>query len=436
MDGKIRAEWEPLKKVVIHRPGMEMFFGLLDPVHSLYERAFSREGALKEHEMLENVLKKEFKIKVMRLKDTILRMAETKPEIRDRLIDMARETITHGEDEKARDLARKEFDRNAKYLDTQHFFNILLLNPGMEFHMEEGYRNIQLNIMGKQPLCNLYFMRDQQFVTDQGIVLSRMASASRKHEPDVTKFLWKEVLEVPIIHEMQAPATIEGGEFIPMGKFALVGIGSRTNQEAIDQLLKIDFHFSELAVVHQPFHPLVPSDHPDPMINMHLDTYFNVPSSKVVVGSSLLLKNALVEIYHNEGHGKFVKEDRTTNLYDYITEKGFHLIEITTLEQMSYASNFLCIQDGKIVAIEVERIVQDVLANLQSKAKKDPKRFGKLLDQAKKDYDNLRAEGQFFPHKKELYEAGIDAYPIILKNLTGGYGGAHCMTCSLTRAKL
>ena len=103
---------------------------------------------------------------------------------------------------------------------------------------------------------------------------------------------------------------------------------------------------------------------------------------------------------------------------------------------MSYASNFLCIQDGKIVAIEVERIVQDVLSNLQAKAKKDPKRFGKLLDQAKKDYDNLRAEGQFFPHKKELYEAGIDAYPIILKNLTGGYGGAHCMTCSLTRAKL
>ena len=59
MDGKIKAEWDPLKKIVIHRPGMEMFFGLLEPYSSLYERAFSRSGARREHEMLEMILKRE-----------------------------------------------------------------------------------------------------------------------------------------------------------------------------------------------------------------------------------------------------------------------------------------------------------------------------------------------------------------------------------------
>ncbi len=433
MDGVIRAEWEPLKKVVIHRPGIEMFFGLLDPGASLYERAFSKEGALKEHEMMENVLRKEFKVEVILLKDAILKAAEKKPEIRKKLITMARDTLAHGGDEKSSEQAMKEFDHNAKYLDSEHFFNILILNPGLEFHLSEGYRNIRLNILGKQPLCNLYFMRDQQFVTDRGIVLTRMGSETRRNEPRVTKFLWEEVMGLPILHEMKAPATIEGGEFIPMGDFALVGVGSRTTQSSVDQLLKLDFQFQELGVVHQPMHPLVPSHSPDPMINMHLDTYFNVPSSKVVVGNDLLLKNALVEIYHNEGDGRFTKDKKTMNLYEYITSKGFHLIPITTLEQMSYASNFLCIRDGKILGIEVERIVQDVIANLKMKARHDKTRYGKLLAQAEKDFEDLKTKGQFFPHKKELYEHGIDAYPIILKNLTGGYGGAHCMTCSLTR---
>lgn len=41
LEAKVRAEWDPLRKVAIHRPGIEMFFGLLDPYASLYERTFS-----------------------------------------------------------------------------------------------------------------------------------------------------------------------------------------------------------------------------------------------------------------------------------------------------------------------------------------------------------------------------------------------------------
>ncbi|MEI6243195.1 MAG: arginine deiminase family protein [Chlamydiota bacterium] len=123
-------------------------------------------------------------------------------------------------------------------------------------------------------------------------------------------------------------------------------------------------------------------------------------------------------------------------MYDYIRSKGFDVINITSLEQLSYASNFLCIQDGKILAIEVERGVRDVLANLEGKARAEPARFGKLYEQAKKDYDNLRMDGQFFPHKKEMYQHDLEFYPLTLKNLTGGYGGAHCMTCALTRDRI
>ena len=49
---------------------------------------------------------------------------------------------------------------------------------------------IQLHVTENEPLSNLYFMRDQQAVTDRGIVMSRMSKPQRMREPEITKFLW------------------------------------------------------------------------------------------------------------------------------------------------------------------------------------------------------------------------------------------------------
>jgi arginine deiminase len=220
---------------------------------------------------------------------------------------------------------------------------------------------------------------------------------------------------------------------MPMKDFALVGTGDRTNSSGIEQMLHSGVGFDEVGVVHQPNHPLIPGEKRDPMVDMHLDTYFNVASSSVVVGSEELLKRARVEVYKRKSEGNYEKQKEETVLHNYVRSKGFNVINITTLEQMSYASNFLCVKDGYILAVEVERIVKDVLGNLESTARRDPARYGKLLDQARKDYEHLKSEGGFFPHKKDVYEHGIDAYALIIKNLTGGYGGAHCMTCGLKR---
>ena len=49
MDSTIRAEWHTLQNVIIHRPGIEMFFGLMEPYSFLFERAFSMDEAVYEH---------------------------------------------------------------------------------------------------------------------------------------------------------------------------------------------------------------------------------------------------------------------------------------------------------------------------------------------------------------------------------------------------
>ncbi|MFW9805606.1 MAG: arginine deiminase family protein, partial [Candidatus Thorarchaeota archaeon] len=350
----------------------------------------------------------------------------------DKLVDAAYDIIDVTGSESEVKLAREELSKNKDILDSGHFLDILLLYPEIELENENGARVIHLNFTERQPLSNLYFMRDQQAVTDKGIFLSRMSKPQRQREPLVTKLLW-DVLGTDITHAVKSPGTFEGGDFIPLKDFALVGVGDRTNKSGIEQFLKNGVGFDEIGVVHQPNHPLVPIQEADPMIDMHLDTYFNIASSGVAVGLKSLLKRAKVDVYTRTGPGAYERDNTTTNLLSYITGWGFDVIELTTLEQISYASNFLTINDGTILAVEVERDIKDVLFNLQTKAKADSARYGALFEQAQKDYQFLKDESEFFPHKREIYQHGIDAYPMVLKNLTGGYGAAHCMTAALER---
>ena len=432
MKAKINAEWDNLRTVAVHSPGIEMYFGLLDPFASLYERSFNMEKAIKEHEILRYILKHEFKINIISLKEKLLNLADESNYIREKLMDLANEKISYTGDIYEVKYAKYESEKNRDILDSNYYFNSLLLNPTVKLESGVGTRMIQLHVTENEPLSNLYFMRDQQAVTDKGIIISRMSKPQRMREPEITKFLW-DSLNIPVKCEIKNPGTFEGGDFIPMDEFALIGMGDRTNKAGVEQILKNGIGYSEVAIVHQPTHTLLPSGKTDYMMNMHLDTYFNVASDGVVVGCEILLKNAEVEIYQKEGLGEYSKINKHTNLHDYIISKGFEIIDITTLEYLSYASNFLCVKNGTIISVEVDRLVKGVINNLKKKAFVDPETYGDLLKQVKKDYTLLQSEGQFFPHKKEIYQHDIDAYPLNLINITGGYGGAHCMTCALKR---
>ena len=432
MKAKINAEWDNLRTLAVHSPGIEMFFGLLDPFASLYERSFNMEDAVREHELLLYTLKHEFKINTIPLKETIISKANKSSLIREDLIDLALNKISYTGDNDEVKRAEYEARKNRNVMDADYYFNSVLLNPQVELESGVGTRMIRLHVTENEPLSNLYFMRDQQAVTDKGIILSRMQKPQRQREPQLTKLLWN-TLKLPLACEIKEPGTFEGGDFFPMKEFALIGVGDRTNMNGVEQIFNSSVGYDEVGVVHQPKNTIISSEKNDLMINMHLDTYFNVASNGVAVGCIELLENAEVEVYHRDSNGNYMKSDIQSNLKEYILSKGFDIINITTLEYLAYASNFLCIKNGTIVSVEVERVVKDVINNIKEKALLDPVTYGNLLKQIKKDYKHLREEGQFFPHKKEIYQHDIDAFTLNLINLTGGYGGAHCMTCALRR---
>jgi len=84
--------------------------------------------------------------------------------------------------------------------------------------------------------------------------------------------------------------------------------------------------------------------------------------------------------------GRFLRSEAETPRHGsqlFLVKRGFKIVPITTLEQMSYASNFLCMSDRKIIAVEVEIVVDKVMKNLEREKAQQPERYGEPLKQAR-----------------------------------------------------
>ncbi len=426
-----RAEWDPLEEVLIHRPGVEMFFGLLEPYSFLYERAFRADEATYEHTQLEHALQ-ENGVRVRRLIHLAIEIGERRPELIEQVRHRILSIVRYSGPRSMVEASRKALVRNLDKFDGETLFNILLLRPSVRLVRHAGARVILPTVELHTPLANLYFMRDQQALSARGYVLGRMSKPQRREEPVLTGALLR-AWGAPIAGQVHAPGTFEGGDFLPMGDFVLLGTGDRTNASGVRQVLASPIGVDEVAVVHQPSHPAIPGNRPDPMIDMHLDTYFNIPGERLAVGCGPLLDRARTEIYHRSGRGAMVREPRTMSLREFLASKKIDVITISTLEQLSYASNFLCVRDRRILAVEVEAELDRVLGGLAVAARRNPSRYGALYALARKEREELRKGPGFFPHTAAIRDHGIEVVPLRLPEITGGYGGAHCMTCAVRR---
>lgn len=77
------------------------------------------------------------------------------------------------------------------------------------------------------------FVEDTAFILDDVAVITRPGADSRKPETDsISRALTP---HIKLVH-VRAPATVDGGDVLVLGKDIYVGLSTRSNQEAIDQL--------------------------------------------------------------------------------------------------------------------------------------------------------------------------------------------------------
>lgn len=212
------------------------------------------------------------------------------------------------------------------------------------------------------PLSNIIFVRDQQITTRKGIVMARLRSPQRQREVDILEFCFKK-LGLDVIGRVALPGHLEGGDFFPAGeKLAFIGIGPRSDWNAVKYLLEEDLIGTEIVAV-------VKDEYEKKQDRMHLDTVFNIISSKCclmldeMMGSESPTKR-LVDEYtlfrpgENEAEestlrvGKYVQRRKDIEFSKYVEEQGYNIIPVSGDEQLNYGCNVLNLGDGNIISIQ------------------------------------------------------------------------------------
>lgn len=419
----VRAEWNNLREVIMHRPGVEIDYAMLAPKPFLFERPYRTTMAVKEHEKLERYLK-EAGVRVKLLKDVVMEMFETSGKFREIFLEKILKIVRYEGDKESVSREEKAFRDNISVLDPSTLFNLMLIEPSVLLKSEgetgPDYPSVNSNL----PLANLYFMRDQQAVSNGGIFFGRMRMRQRQKENSITEFILRSVYENrEQFKSISSSGYFEGGDFMPAGDYAIIGTGSRSDLEGALAFINSGISSAkEFLVVENPIYDFMEKEPRDQMINMHLDTYFNFVSKDAAVTSPVLAKKAKGTIYsHSDGAPKKVS---STTLSAYLKSKGVEIIPLSIAEQLSYSSNFLTLKENHLLAVDSSKVLRKLISQNV---------FSPSTLAAIEHVLNVEGGSNMFPRSKASKDYGLDFVTANLSELTGGYGGAHCMTASIIR---
>jgi arginine deiminase len=343
---------------VMHQPSKEIFISSLHPLGSLYEKAGSSAESIRHHQgMVDKLVECGIQVNLVR---SVLEKALRDPAHRRKLHLAAKHTLRYEVDFTAtnEDLAQLESYKLEviEAMDDSELVDALIMRPTVHLSRPDG-RFVTSSVEFK-PSGNLVFTRDQQIVTARGLILGSLHGPQRSHEVELMKFVWQS-LGVPIIAEVPKTTILEGGDFVPAGDISYIGCGIRTNQEAINYLMKNDLFGSRyVAVVKDLFDRC--------QDRMHLDTFFNIVDNNTCVISSGVSgidnpKRRLVDEYKRDDFGKYHLTRKDVEFSLYLTEQKMHVVPISEKQQLEYMANFLSVRHKHIIAVhpDLEKVLRD-----------------------------------------------------------------------------
>ncbi|WP_031314129.1 arginine deiminase [Caldanaerobacter subterraneus] len=398
---RITSEINPLKAVILHRPGRELerltpqnlselLFDDIPWVRKIQEEHDEFVKVLKENgvevlyieRLLSEILQDE-EVKEEFIEDILQLNGITSPKILDFLFGLLREKPV---DELV------EISISGLSLYEAKVKRSLM---GLAEHIyEEDYYYIK-------PLPNLYFTRDPAAVIDRGLMISSMKAAARKPETLIFKYLYNyhplfKDNEVPLFYDNTYPHSIEGGDILVLNeKVIAVGCSERTSPQAIEQLAHNLFEKGSSV------EKILVVQIPAKRSYMHLDTVFTmVDTNRFVFYPGIKNELKIFSLIKEEkGFSIHREKDLQTalknalNLYtiDIIPTGGLNAIT-SAREQWNDSTNTLAIAPGIIVTYSRNEISNKIL-------------------------------------EKE----GIKVIPIEGSELSRGRGGPRCMTMPLMR---
>ena len=255
----VKAEYHRLEEVILFSPGEECKYSNRHPPSSQSRGFVDVPKAQKQHQRLKQVLI-DLGVKVHDVKDILFDLPL------DELIEWASISLQHvpvdkdgygrrlslSERRNLRDI-RKEIIHKSKQRCEE------LMNQGKSNKENPYYQDLVKIILEQQArylwpgnngcyksvdtdwaLKDLLFQRDNQIITDKGLVQCKMRNDTRRDEVEFMSLIY-DYLNIEPLYQVDGDnkrGFLEGGDYIPVEDFAMIGGGLRTVYLGIRQLLQ------------------------------------------------------------------------------------------------------------------------------------------------------------------------------------------------------
>lgn len=390
-----RALYSDIINLSIAREEYKQIYGVLSKLTNTYE----------VKDLLRNILKDE-KIKL----EVLNRIEKIEPYIGDQTPKGSLKDLLMEED--AADLSR-------------------LLIEGVEMVKDNLTKFLSNDWFALRPMHNFLFTRDASMSINNEVLIGRMANSIRDRESVIMRSIFDFTPEFktstltidPVPGATSRIRTIEGGDvLIAREDILVIGNGSRTSSQAIDQLMYEYINRKSEKVQHIIIQQLPHT----PESFIHLDMVFTLlDKNKCMVFEPLIMNPGKQQTVHIKiQHGKLQSIRSEKNLVSALKKLGMDLEPVfcggsddwnQEREQWHSGANFFCVGPGKVLGYARNTYTMEAMNNA--------------------GFEILKAN-DVISNSVNLQDYGKYVITIDGSELPRGGGGARCMTMPVNRTNI
>lgn len=369
----VRSEINPLKKVLLHRPGRELLHLVPDRLPELlFDDIPFLKIAQTEHDAFARILR-ENGAEVVYLEDLMTEVLQLHPElVKPFLLQWLDEGNIKTERWQTRlyDYLTENYQGKALVEKTMEGITLRELGDVRRHSLEDMIAPPDDLLV--DPMPNLYFQRDPFASVGSGVFLHRMKFPTRCRETIYADYIFNHHPDfaglVKRYYDRTFHASIEGGDVLNLTADTLaIGISQRTSPDGIELAARRLFADPEAQI-----RTVLAFDIPNCRAFMHLDTVFTqIDVDKYTIHPAILGPLTVYEI--TPGKGEELSIRRIDADLEHILAQYTHTDRVELIpcgggdpiaaarEQWNDGSNTLCIAPGKIVVYERNDVTNELL---------------------------------------------------------------------------